>query len=108
MAWIVLVFAGLCEVGFTTCLGYSHKADGWQKYAWLGGFAVFAVLSFVLLNKASGQIPLGTAYAVWTGIGALGTVLVGIFIFEEPLGFSRLFFLIMLIGSILGLKWFAK
>ena len=108
MAWIVLLLAGFCEVGFTTCLGLSHKAEGWLKYAWLGGFAFFAVLSFVLLNKASEHIPLGTAYAVWTGVGALGTVLVGIIYFGESLSLWRTFFLVLLIGSILGLKWFAK
>ena len=66
------------------------------------------MLSFVLLNKASEHIPLGTAYAVWTGIGALGTVLVGIIYFGESLSLWRTFFLVLLIGSILGLKWFAK
>lgn len=58
----------------------------------------------LLLMKAIQTLPIGTAYAVWTGIGAVGTVLVGIFIFKEPISFWKLFFIVTLVGSIIGLK----
>ena len=73
-------------------------------YLWYAGFFVALTLSMVLLIKATQTLPIGTAYAVWTGIGAVGTVLVGIFIFKEPATFLRLLFLTTLIGSIVGLK----
>ncbi len=75
-----------------------------EYWMWMAGFAAFYVLSAVLLAKATETLPLGTAYPVWTGIGAVGTVLVGIFIFNEPTNFWRLFFLTTLIASIIGLK----
>lgn len=68
-------------------------------------FFISISLSFFFLNKAAQVIPMGTAYAVWTGIGAVGTVIVGIFLFEEPSDFWRMFFIFLLIGSILGLKF---
>ncbi|MBS1616185.1 MAG: multidrug efflux SMR transporter [Bacteroidetes bacterium] len=104
MAWLLLVLAGFCEVGFTTCLGKAKEASGNQALAWMLGFFLTLSLSMYLLYKATQTLPLGTAYAVWTGIGAVGTVLVGIFIFKEPLSFWRLFFIATLIGSIIGLK----
>jgi len=103
MNWILLIIAGLFEVGFATCLGKTREA-GTNTTAWLIGFFICLGLSMYLLNKASLTIPLGTAYAVWTGIGAAGTVLVGIFIFKEPATFWRLFFLCTLVGSVVGLK----
>ncbi|SMO59410.1 DMT family transporter [Solitalea koreensis] len=101
MAWIILVIAGLFEVGFTTCLKLSNN---FTNLKWSIGFFVCITLSFLLLNKAAQTIPMGTGYAVWTGIGAVGTVLIGIFIFNEPSDFWRVFFIFLLIGSILGLK----
>ena len=71
---------------------------------WIGGFLFFTIASMVLLAKATQSLPLGTAYPVWTGIGAVGTVLIGIFIFHEPASFWRLFFIFTLIASIIGLK----
>lgn len=68
-------------------------------------FFVSITLSFYFLNKAIQVIPMGTAYAVWTGIGAVGTVVVGIMLFKEPSDFWRMFFIFLLIGSILGLKF---
>ena len=101
MASIYLIIAGLFEVGFTTCLklseNFSHKG-------WAAGFFVSITLSFYFLTRAVQQIPLGTGYAVWTGIGAIGTVLVGIIFFQEPAYFWRMFFLFLLIGSLVGLK----
>lgn len=103
MNWIILVVAGLCEVGFTYCLGRARGAtDYW--WSWITAFGMLYVLSAVLLAKATETISLGTAYCVWTGIGAVGAVLVGIFIFREPATFWRLFFLTTLIASIIGLK----
>ena len=104
MNWIILIIAGLCEVGFTYCLGRARIVKGLEWWAWMGGFVVVSLMSMVLLAKATQTLPLGTAYPVWTGIGAVGTVLVGIFVFHEPATFWRLFFITTLIASIIGLK----
>ncbi len=104
MNWILLIIAGLFEVGFTFCLGKAKESTGSEMYVWYAGFFVSLLVSMTLLMKATQTLPLGTAYAVWTGIGAVGTVLVGIFIFKEPATFWRLFFIATLIGSIVGLK----
>jgi len=104
MNWIVLIIAGLFEVGFTSCLGKVRETTGNEKYWWLAGFIFFLTCSMALLIKATQTLPLGTAYAVWTGIGAVGTVLTGIFFFHEPVNFWRIFFISTLIFSIIGLK----
>ena len=104
MNWIILIIAGLFEGGFTSCLGKAKETSGTESYLWYGGFFISLIVSMVLLMKATQSLPLGTAYAVWTGIGAVGTVLVGIFIFKEPATFWRIFFIFTLIGSIVGLK----
>ena len=103
MNWILLIIAGLFEVGFATCLGKAREA-GSNTTVWMIGFFVCLAISMFLLYKASQTLPIGTAYAVWTGIGAVGTVLMGIIFFKEPADFWRLFFIILLIGSIIGLK----
>jgi len=104
MNWIILIIAGICECGFTFCLGKAKLATGWESTAWYVGFVVVSLLSMVLLSKAVKSIPVGTAYPVWTGIGAVGTVLIGILVFKEPAGFLRLFFIFTLIASIIGLR----
>ena len=104
MDWIILIVAGLCETGFTYCLGRAKYVNGTEWWLWMGGFLVFTIFSMGLLAKATQTLPIGTAYPVWTGIGAIGTVLVGIFIFQEPSTFWRLFFITTLIVSIVGLK----
>lgn len=104
MNWIILITAGLFEVGFASCLGKIREATGGEVYWWTGGFLVCLSISMILLIKATQTLPIGTAYAVWTGIGAVGTVLTGIFIFNEPAGFWRLLFISTLIISIVGLK----
>ena len=104
MNWIILIIAGLFEVGFTSCLGKAKETAGTESYFWYAGFGVSLVVSMLLLMKATQTLPLGTSYAVWTGIGAVGTVLVGILIFKEPATFWRLFFIFTLIASIVGLK----
>ena len=104
MHWLFLVLAGLAEVGFAFCLGKAKLAAGSEAVWWYAAFASFAALSFYLLNLSLVQVPLGTAYAVWTGIGAAGAAVVGVLAFGDPLTGPRLFFLITLIGSVLGLK----
>ncbi|RYE00873.1 MAG: multidrug efflux SMR transporter [Sphingobacteriales bacterium] len=104
MNWIILIIAGLFEVAFAFCLGKARESSGTVMYGWYAGFLVALTISMLLLMKATQSLPLGTAYAVWTGIGAVGTVLVGILVFKEPATFWRLFFLTTLIGSIIGLK----
>lgn len=104
MNWIILIIAGLFEIGFTSCLGKIKEATGSEIYWWIGGFIVSLSISMALLIKATQTLPIGTAYAVWTGIGAVGTVLTGIFIFNEPASFLRLLFISTLIISIVGLK----
>ena len=101
MAWLILFLAGLFEVGFTTCLKLSNN---FTNLKWSIGFFICITLSFLLLNKAVQSIPLGTGYAVWTGIGAVGTTLIGIYFFKEPSDFWRVFFIFLLIASIIGLK----
>ena len=104
MNWILLIIAGLFEVGFASCLGKAKETTGTESVWWLVGFAVCLSFSMVLLYKASLTIPIGTAYAVWTGIGAVGTVIMGIVFFKEPTDFWRLVFISTLIVSIIGLK----
>ncbi len=107
MNWIILIVAGLFEVGFTTCLNFAYQNSGKQFWLWIVGFLVTLFFSMLLLYKATSgiaAIPLGTGYAVWTGIGAVGTVLVGILFFKEPVHFWRIFFITTLIASIVGLK----
>lgn len=104
MSWLLLVIAGLFEVGFATCLGKAKESSGSTAMWWMAGFFVSLSISMYLLYRATQTLPIGTAYAVWTGIGAVGTVMVGILIFREPVAFWRLFFLFTLIASIVGLK----
>ena len=101
MAWVMLGIAGIFEVVWATCMKYS---EGFTKLSWsLLTFAGMAV-SFLLLARATKTLPLGTAYAVWTGIGALGSVIVGILLFKEPVTAGRLIFAALLLIGIIGLK----
>ena len=101
MAWLWLFVGGLFEVGFTTSLRF---VDGFRNVGWTLAFLASVTLSMGLLEYAARTIPMGTAYAVWGGIGAAGTVIVGIFFFGESLGALRLLLLLGLIGCIVGLK----
>lgn len=105
MNWIILIIAGLFEVAFTTCLGKAKITTGTTAVYWIIGFFVSLTLSMLLLYKATQTLPMGTAYAVWTGVGAVGTVIIGIIFFKEPVHFWRLLFISTLIISIAGLKF---
>ena len=105
MNWILLIIAGLFEVGFAACLGKANESTGKIAFSWYAGFLICLTISMVLLVKVTKELPIGTAYAVWTGIGAVGSVIVGILIFKEPATFWRVFFLTTLILSIVGLKF---
>lgn len=104
MSWIILILAGLMEVGFTFCLGKTKTATGNELAGWWIGFMIALSLSMFLMAKAAKKIPIGTVYPVWTGIGAVGAVLIGVFFFNEPATFRRIFFITTLILSIIGLK----
>ena len=92
------------QVGFTYCLGRAKSVEGFEWWLWIGSFLIFSIVSMTLLAKATQTLPIGVAYPVWTGIGAVGTVLVGIFFFHEPVTFWRMLFTLTLIASIIGLK----
>ena len=101
MSWVFLMLAGLAEVAFTTSMKLS---DGFKKLWPSLLFFVFAPLSFWCLTTAMQSIPLGTAYAVWTGIGAVGTAFVGIVAFGESANRPRIGLLLVMIAAIVGLK----
>ena len=101
MAWFWLILGGLFEVGFTTSLRY---VDGFRNLPWTLAFLVSVTISMGLLELASRSIPMGTAYAVWGGIGALGTVVVGILWFQEPATTIRLLLILLIVAAIAGLK----
>lgn len=108
MAWLYLIIGGLFEVAFTTCLGKARTASGTEFLLWILGFLVSVSVSMFMLYLASKTLPMGTSYAVWAGIGAVGSVIAGIIFFKEPTDFWRMFFLSMLIISIIGLKISSK
>lgn len=104
MAWTYLLIAGVCEVLGTT--SFRHT-DNFSKMGPTVACVALWVLSFYLLNRSLAGVPLGTAYAVWTGIGAAGTVLVGIAFYGETTSVMRMVCLGLLIASMVGLKLFA-
>ncbi|MBC7757849.1 MAG: multidrug efflux SMR transporter [Phormidesmis sp. FL-bin-119] len=108
MAWIYLIIGGLFEVAFTTCLGKAREASGTEFWLWILGFLLSVSVSMYMLFLASRTLPMGTSYAVWAGIGAVGSVIAGMIFFKEPTDFWRMFFLFLLIGSIVGLKLSTK
>lgn len=101
MAWLLLILGGCFEVGFTTCLRF---VDGFRNIPWSLGFLASVTLSMSLLEVAARSIPLGTAYAVWSGIGAIGTVLVGILFFGEAATTIRVLLILGVVACIAGLK----
>jgi quaternary ammonium compound-resistance protein SugE len=101
MPWLWLVVGGLFEVGFTTSLRF---VDGFRNITWTIAFLVSVAISMVLLEVASRSIPMGTAYAVWGGIGAVGTVLVGILWFHEPSSAVRMLLILAIVAAIAALR----
>ena len=101
MAWIWLILGGLFEVGFTTSLRF---VDGFRNLPWTIAFLVSVTISMLLLQLAARTIPMGTAYAVWAGIGAVGTVLVGIAFYDEPSSLIRIMLIFAIVAAIAGLK----
>lgn len=105
MNWFLLVLSGGIELIFTYCLGKVSKTIGMERGLWCIAMCSAIALSLYVVTKVIKTLPLGTAYAVWTGIGAVGTVLIGIVFYHEPADFWRLFFIGTLIMSIIGLKF---
>ena len=101
LAWLILIIGGCFEIGFTTCLRF---VEGFRNIPWTLGFLASVTLSMAMLELASRTIPMGTAYAVWGGIGALGTVLAGILWFDEPASTIRILLIFALVACIAGLK----
>lgn len=101
MEWVYLVIAGGLEVVWSTCMKFS---EGFSDLKYTILTVVGMIFSFLFLSQATKSLPLGTAYAVWTGIGALGAVIVGIVMFKEPVTAARIFFMALLLIGIVGLK----
>lgn len=101
LAWLLLVIAGLFEVGWATAMKYSVGFTRlWPSVTTI----VLMLISFAMLSSSMKTLPLGTAYAVWTGIGAVGSVLVGIVFLGEPRDFIRLLCIALILSGIVGLK----
>ncbi|HEY4839977.1 MAG TPA: multidrug efflux SMR transporter [Candidatus Acidoferrales bacterium] len=101
MAWLLLFIAGLCEVAWAITLKYS---EGFTRLWPTVGVLVGGLVSVYLLGLAAKQIPIGTAYAVWTGVGAIGTALLGIALFDEPRTALRLGCMTLIVAGIAGLR----
>lgn len=105
--WILLIIGGIFETGFAISLGKAQQTSSKEFWMWLIAFGVCVGISMYLLYRSMGgdnPIPVGTAYAVWGAIGAIGTVIAGILLFQEPVTFWRMFFLSTLILSVIGLQ----
>ncbi|MEA2106980.1 MAG: multidrug efflux SMR transporter [Bacteroidota bacterium] len=101
MAWVFLLIAGIFEIGWAIGMKYTH---GFTRF-WPVVFTLVSMfLSVYLLSLATKTIPIGTAYAVWTGIGIVGTSVLGIILFNEPVEVLRLVFIVMILVAIVGLK----
>lgn len=101
MAWVFLLIAGLFEIGFALCL---KASDGFSNLLATAGFIAFAALSLASLSVALRDLPIGTAYAIWTGIGASGALIFGIILFDEPAQAPRLFFVGVIVIGVAGLQ----
>jgi quaternary ammonium compound-resistance protein SugE len=101
MAWLILLLAALFEVAWAVGLKYTH---GFTRFWPSAGTVLALVTSVVLLAQAARTLPIGTAYAVWTGIGAAGTALLGLWLFQEPATPARLLSIALILAGVLGLK----
>jgi quaternary ammonium compound-resistance protein SugE len=101
MAWLLLIVAGLLEIGWAVGLKYT---DGFTRPGPTAAVVAVMAVSLACLGLAVRTLPVGTAYAVWTGIGTVGTVLLGIYLFDEPRDAVRLAFIAMIVAGIVGLK----
>lgn len=104
MAWIYLILAGICEIGWAFGLKYS---EGFSKIGVSIVTVLGMILSFVLLAQAMKHLPLGTAYGIWTGIGAAGTAILGIVFLNEPRDLIRIICILLIITGVVGLKVFS-
>ena len=104
-AWALLLLAGLLEIVWSTSM---KASDGFTRHLYTGITLVAAWLSFGLLGLAMKSLPLGTAYAVWTGIGAVGAAVLGMVLFKEPATAARILCILAIVGGILGLKLLHK
>lgn len=104
MNWLLLVIAGLFEIGWAIGLKYT---DGFSKLWPSVGTIAAMLVSVVLLSVSMKSIPVGTAYAVWTGIGAAGTAILGMFLFQEPRAVARIVCILLIVCGVIGLKMFS-
>ncbi len=102
MAWLYLLLAGVCEIGWP--LGFKLSQTTEHRIAWIAFSIVSMALSGFFLWMAQKYIPIGTAYAVWTGIGAIGTFAIGIFFFNDSASFWRIFSVSLIVVGLIGLK----
>jgi len=105
MAWVLVVIAGLLETGFAVCLKLSH---GFSRVWPTIGFALFALGSFGLLTQALRRLEIGPAYAVWTGIGAAGTVIFGMLFLGEDTSMAKLVSVALIVAGVIGLNLFGS
>jgi multidrug transporter EmrE-like cation transporter len=101
MAWMYLLLAGLFEIGFAISI---KLMDGHKNIPWTIAFYVCVVLSFGFLEQAARSLPIGTAYAVWTGIGGVGVAIIGMAFLGDPITPWRIVFLVLLVTALVGLK----
>lgn len=105
MSWLILFIAGLFETAWVIGMKYSQ---GFTKFSWSAFTVVSVFISMGMLAYSLKELPVGTAYAVWTGIGAVGTAILGIILFNESKEFIRLIFILLIIVGIAGLRVFTK
>jgi|ERR1041385_441988 quaternary ammonium compound-resistance protein SugE len=104
MTWVYLFAAGLCEVAWAMGLKFS---EGFTRFAWSAWTIVLLIASFLLLARAVRDLPVGTAYPIWTGIGALGTAALGMLFLKEPPHLGRIACIVLIVIGIAGLRWFS-
>jgi len=103
--WVLLIAGGIFEVAFAVCIKLSNGLTKWPYIVYV---AFTGVVSFLCLARAMSYLPMGTAYAIWTGIGALGTLIVGIVFFKDPITLGRILLLLNVIVSIVGLRFISN